>query len=92
MNGPEQANSIICTSRLPAGEDITRSPDTHASRILIFALFMRHQSSWMGTGWATGICLLVLLAALPRQLGAGDGSVKQLHVVHYRQRTSRFIQ
>jgi Na+/melibiose symporter-like transporter len=31
--------------------------------ILIFALFMRHQSNWMGTGWATGICVLVLVSA-----------------------------
>jgi hypothetical protein len=31
--------------------------------MLIFALFMRHQSSWMGTGWATGICVLVFGAA-----------------------------
>src|ERR1700693_163295 len=31
--------------------------------ILIFALYMRRQSSWMGTGWATGICVLVFVAA-----------------------------
>ena len=31
--------------------------------LLIFAVFMRHQSSWMGTGWATGICLLVFVSA-----------------------------
>jgi Na+/melibiose symporter-like transporter len=31
--------------------------------LLIFALFMRHQSSWMGTGWATGICVLVFVSA-----------------------------
>ena len=31
--------------------------------ILIFARFMRHQSNWMGTGWATGICVLVLVSA-----------------------------
>jgi Na+/melibiose symporter-like transporter len=31
--------------------------------ILIFAVFMRHQSSWMGTGWATGICVLVFVSA-----------------------------
>ena len=30
--------------------------------ILIFAVFMRHQSTWMGTGWATGICVLVFVA------------------------------
>jgi hypothetical protein len=30
--------------------------------ILIFAVFMRHQSSWMGTGWATGICVLVFIS------------------------------
>jgi len=30
--------------------------------ILIFAVFMRHQSSWMGTGWATGICVLVFVS------------------------------
>ena len=30
--------------------------------ILIFALFMRYQSNWMGTGWATGICVLVFVA------------------------------
>ena len=31
--------------------------------ILIFAAVMRHQSSSMGTGWATGICVLVLVSA-----------------------------
>jgi hypothetical protein len=31
--------------------------------ILIFAVYMRHQSSWMGTGWATGICVLVFISA-----------------------------
>src|ERR1700693_3792006 len=30
--------------------------------ILIFALYMRHQSSWMGTGWATSICVLVFVS------------------------------
>ncbi len=31
--------------------------------ILIFALFMGNQSSWMGTGWAAGICVLVFVSA-----------------------------
>jgi hypothetical protein len=31
--------------------------------ILIFAVFLRHQSNWMGRGWATGICVLVLVSA-----------------------------
>jgi hypothetical protein len=31
--------------------------------MLTFAWFMRHQSTWMGTGWATGIWVLVLVAA-----------------------------
>jgi|SRR5580704_1317492 hypothetical protein len=31
--------------------------------MLIFAWFMRHQSTWMGTGWATGIWVLVFVAA-----------------------------
>src|ERR1700723_3530169 len=31
--------------------------------LLIFAVFMRHRSSSMGTGWATGICVLVFVAA-----------------------------
>jgi hypothetical protein len=31
--------------------------------MLIFALFLRHQSSWVGTGWATGLCVLVFVAA-----------------------------
>jgi hypothetical protein len=31
--------------------------------LLIFAVFMRHQSSWMGTGWATGICVSVFVSA-----------------------------
>jgi Na+/melibiose symporter-like transporter len=34
--------------------------------MLILALFIRHQSSWMGTGWATGICALVFLSAAYR--------------------------
>ena len=31
--------------------------------ILIFAVVIRHQSTWLGTGWATGICVLVFLSA-----------------------------
>src|ERR1700691_3230512 len=31
--------------------------------MLVFAFFMRCRSSWMGPGWATGICVLVLVAA-----------------------------
>ncbi|MFZ3262503.1 MAG: hypothetical protein WA172_00755 [Terriglobales bacterium] len=31
--------------------------------ILIFAVFMRHQSTWMGTGWSTGIFVLVFVSA-----------------------------
>jgi Na+/melibiose symporter-like transporter len=34
--------------------------------LLIFAVFMRHQSSWMGTGWATGICVLVFVSSVYR--------------------------
>ena len=30
--------------------------------MLIFAWFMRHQSTWMGPGWATGVWVLVLVA------------------------------
>lgn len=30
---------------------------------LIFAGFMRHQSSLLGTGWATGICVLAFVSA-----------------------------
>ena len=31
--------------------------------LLIFAVYMRHQSSWMGTGWGTSICILVFVSA-----------------------------
>jgi Na+/melibiose symporter-like transporter len=31
--------------------------------MLIFALFLRHRSTWMGPGWSTGVCVLVLVAA-----------------------------
>ena len=31
--------------------------------LLIFAVYMRHQSSWMGTGWSTSICVLVFVSA-----------------------------
>jgi hypothetical protein len=34
--------------------------------ILLFAVFMRHQSSWMGTGWAAGLCVLVFVSAAYR--------------------------
>jgi len=34
--------------------------------ILIFAWYMRHQATWMGTGWATGICVLVFVSAVAR--------------------------
>jgi amino acid transporter len=30
--------------------------------ILIFAFYMRHQSSWMGTGWSTSVGVLVFVA------------------------------
>src|ERR1019366_10520946 len=40
------------------------------------------------TWWGT----LEVLSRATRQLGARDGSVEQLHVVHHRQRMSRFIQ
>jgi len=31
--------------------------------MLIFAMFLRSQSNLMGTGWATGLCVLVFVAA-----------------------------
>jgi hypothetical protein len=31
--------------------------------ILIFALFVRHQANSLGTGWATAICMLLLVSA-----------------------------
>ena len=31
--------------------------------MLIFAVYMRHQATWMGPGWAIGICVLVFVAA-----------------------------
>ena len=31
--------------------------------MLIFAGYMRHQSTWMGPNWSTGICVLVFIAA-----------------------------
>jgi len=31
--------------------------------MLIFAGYMRHQSTWMGPNWSTGICVLVFVAA-----------------------------
>jgi Na+/melibiose symporter-like transporter len=34
--------------------------------LLIFAVFMRHQSTLMGTGWATGICVLVFVSTAYR--------------------------
>ena len=34
--------------------------------LLIFAVYMRHQSSWMGTGWATGICVLAMVSTAYR--------------------------
>jgi hypothetical protein len=34
--------------------------------LLIFAGFMRRQSSWMGTGWATAICVLVFVSTAYR--------------------------
>jgi hypothetical protein len=30
--------------------------------MLIFAVFLRHQSSSLGTGWATGLCVLVFVS------------------------------
>ena len=30
--------------------------------ILIFAIYMRSQASWMGLGWATGLCVLVFVS------------------------------
>ena len=34
--------------------------------ILIFAAFMRRQANWMGPGWSTGICILVLVSVALR--------------------------
>ena len=34
--------------------------------LLIFAEFMRHRSRWMGTGWATSICVLVFVSTVYR--------------------------
>jgi len=34
--------------------------------LLIFAAYMRHQSTWMGPNWSTGICVLVFVAAAYR--------------------------
>lgn len=31
--------------------------------LLIFAGFLRHQASWLGKGWAIGICVLVFVSA-----------------------------
>lgn len=31
--------------------------------MLIFAGFLRHHASWLGTGWATGLCVLVFVSA-----------------------------
>lgn len=34
--------------------------------ILIFAVFMRSQTGWMGAGWATGICVLMVVSVVLR--------------------------
>jgi Na+/melibiose symporter-like transporter len=34
--------------------------------MLIFGLFLRHRSSWMGTGWGTSVCVLAVIAAACR--------------------------
>jgi Na+/melibiose symporter-like transporter len=34
--------------------------------ILLFALFVRRQSGWLGTGWGTGICALVFVSVAYR--------------------------
>jgi len=31
--------------------------------ILIFAWYMRHQSTWVGIGWSTSVCVLVFVSA-----------------------------
>src|SRR6202021_3679724 len=31
--------------------------------ILIFAWYMRHQSTWVGIGWTTSVCVLVFVSA-----------------------------
>jgi Na+/melibiose symporter-like transporter len=31
--------------------------------MLLFALYLTHQSSWLGKGWATGVCVLVFVSA-----------------------------
>ncbi len=49
--------------------------------ILIFAWYMRHQSSWMGTGWATSICVLVFVSA-----GFGSGFCGERGVLRHSQR------
>jgi hypothetical protein len=34
--------------------------------LLIFAVYIRHQSTWMGPGWATGICVLAFVSTAYR--------------------------
>jgi len=31
--------------------------------MLIFAVYLSHQASWLGKGWATGVCVLVFVSA-----------------------------
>ena len=34
--------------------------------MLIFALYLSHQASWLGKGWATGVCVLVFVSVAYR--------------------------
>lgn len=36
--------------------------------MLIFAFYLSHQASWLGKGWATGVCVLVFVSAGYRML------------------------
>lgn len=34
--------------------------------MLVFAVYLSHQSSWLGKGWATGVCILVFVSVAYR--------------------------
>lgn len=59
--------------------------------MLVFAVFLRGQSSWLGTGWATGISVLAIVSAAYRLLilrgtWCADGQTTRAFVELWRKR------
>src|ERR1035437_2732965 len=83
--GPQ---SFVCS-----GVRSARLLSSYFSRNLSSSVYSEDsRDAEVASGWHLSAVATMLLVAFPRQFGAGDGSVQQLHVVHHGQGMSRLIQ